>query len=335
MGEVLFRFDRTNFQDCQAAYRGALNQEYYEGDYEIEPGPTIDVHAERRPVGASTIIGVRARSRQRFRRSWAHIRHDGIDLTVLWFVRRGRLRFTGQSDSRIVGVGDFLLTRSSSPLLMECLTDDKQWNEVIHVTVPTHIIRDFIADDVPTGQIVTAPSREIATAERILFDLLQDEGATGAESSRRLLEAVLSLIGDAITERTGDRPLKQTIPGRRMEEIRRFIEIHLSDPNLSTAIVSQGCGISLRYLTTLLQMHGTSFSELVWGQRMAKAKAWLASSDAGEVPISQIAYGLGFKSVAHFSRKFKRVFQVNPSDCRAGSSGALADIHVAPEDCLQ
>ena len=59
----------------------------------------------------------------------------------------------------------------------------------------------------------------------------------------------------------------------------------------------------------------TSFSTLVWEQRLKKAKSWLSMSS--DVSISEIAYSVGFKSPAHFSRMFKRVYSVNPSDLRS------------------
>ena len=81
-------------------------------------------------------------------------------------------------------------------------------------------------------------------------------------------------------------------------------------------MVAKGCGISPRYLSFLLRLKGTSFSELVWDQRLDKAREWLAASDPRDISISEIAYGVGFKSPAHFSRMFKRVFGVNPREFR-------------------
>jgi AraC-like DNA-binding protein len=37
------------------------------------------------------------------------------------------------------------------------------------------------------------------------------------------------------------------------------------------------------------------------------------------VSISEIAYSVGFKSPAHFSRMFKRVFDMNPREYRAAN----------------
>jgi AraC family transcriptional activator of tynA and feaB len=94
MRETLFVFDKRNYLDCQNGYRGARNYEYYLGEYSIEPGSVIDVRADKKLVGTCSIIRVRSRSRQFFKRSWSHIREDATDVAVLWFVKRGRLCIT-------------------------------------------------------------------------------------------------------------------------------------------------------------------------------------------------------------------------------------------------
>ncbi len=77
--------------------------------------------------------------------------------------------------------------------------------------------------------------------------------------------------------------------------------------------------------STLLRLKGTSFSELVWDQRLGKAREWLSASDPRDISISEIAYGVGFKSPAHFSRMFKRVFKVNPREFRGEACDTGAD----------
>ena len=159
---------------------------------------------------------------------------------------------------------------------------------------------------------------ELAIAENILTDVFEDEGLLGADSARALVETALGIIGNAVRANAETGPVRQTIADKRLEDVLRFIEVHLSDPQLSTAMVAKGCGISPRYLSFLLRLKGTSFSELVWEQRLEKARSWLSASDPRDISISEIAYGVGFKSPAHFSRMFKRVFKVNPREFRGG-----------------
>lgn len=316
MAETLFSFDRKNYRECQDRFRGERDQEYYRGDFWIEDASVIDVRAERKAVGPISIIRQRSATNLFFRRTRQHIREDATDLSILWFVKHGSLAFSNQCGNKLANPGDFVITRSMSPFFIECRVDGEGLHEQLHVTVPTHILRAHIPHDFGTGLFMAVERPELAIAENILTDVFEDDGGLAEDSARQLVETALAIIGNAVRADHAAIPLRQTIADRRLDEVLRFIEVHLSDPQLSTAMVARGCGISQRYLSFLLRLKGTSFSELVWQQRLEKARNWLSASGPRDISISEIAYGVGFKSPAHFSRMFKRVFKVNPREFR-------------------
>ncbi len=328
MAETLFALDRRNVHEGQKVFRGERAQEYYRGDFWVEDAPTVDVRSERRTVGAVSIIRQRSASNLFFRRSRQHIREDATDLSILWFVRRGEFAFSNQCGAKVAAEGDFVITRSMEPFLIECRTDGTGLSEVLHVTVPTHLLRAHVAQDCSSALVVPAARGravpELAIAEHLLADVFADDGRLCENSARLLVETALGLIGHTVRALEEPRPARQSIAERRLEDVLRFIEVHLSDPQLSTAMVAKGCGISPRYLSFLLRLRETSFSELVWEQRLGKARDWLTNSDPRDISISEIAYGVGFKSPAHFSRMFKRVFGANPREYRGDSSGEIA-----------
>ena len=316
MAEMLFAFDKGNYRECQELFRGPRAQEYYRGDLAIEDASHVDVKSERKTVGPISIIRQRSATNLSFRRTRQHIREDATDLSILWFVKHGTLALFNQCGSKLARPGDFAITRSMSPFLIECRVDGDAVHELLHVTVPTHILRGHIPQDFSTGLFLPVHRAEFAIAENIFTDVFEDDGALGEESARLLVEAALAIIGNAVRCDEAVAPARQSIADKRLHDVLRFIEIHLADPQLSTAMVAKGCGISPRYLSFLLRLKGTSFSELVWEQRLGKARDWLSNADARDVSISEIAYGVGFKSPAHFSRMFKRVFKVNPREFR-------------------
>ncbi|WP_159978212.1 MULTISPECIES: AraC family transcriptional regulator [unclassified Novosphingobium] len=330
MAETLFSFDKRNYRECQQKFRGVRDQEYYRGDFWIEDGSTIEVRAERKTVGPISIIRQRSAANLFFRRSRQHIREDATDLSILWFVRQGELAFSNQCGNKLARPGDFIITRSMSPFFMECRTDGQGQNEVLHVTVPTHILRAYVHQDFSTGLFMAMERAELAIAQTMLTEVFEDDGGLCEESARLLVDTAMGLIGNAVRASEDMQPVRQSIADRRLDEVLRFIEVHLSDPQLSTAMVARGCGISPRYLSFLLRLRETSFSELVWEQRLAKAKAWLSSSDPRDISISEIAYGVGFKSPAHFSRMFKRVFGANPREYRGECAVEPVGADIAP-----
>lgn len=326
--ETLFVFDKRNFQDCQQAFRGPRNREYYLGDYSIDSSSSVEVRAERKAVGPTSIIRLRSRSRQLFRRTWTHIREDGTDVAILCFVKRGWMRVShpcGETEAR---AGDFIITKSTTPFGVESHPAGDGMVDLLHLTVPMHMLRHVLREDVRTGFCVSAKSRRFGIAERILGDLFEDADEIGEDLALRLVETALSVLCDAIKGEVALKSRRETLPDRRLGDVLRYIETHLSDPKLSVIAVAEGCGISPRYLSLLLKQHGTTFSTLVWDKRLKAAGQWLSESRPGEACISEVAYRVGFKSPAHFSRMFKREFKVSPRQYRAVVDAGSA-VHVA------
>jgi transcriptional regulator GlxA family with amidase domain len=67
----------------------------------------------------------------------------------------------------------------------------------------------------------------------------------------------------------------------------------------------------------VLKANNTSFSDLLWSQRLPKARDWLVTDSFRRYPIHKIASMAGFKSAAHFSRMFKSAYHVAPKEYRA------------------
>ncbi|MES0872444.1 helix-turn-helix transcriptional regulator [Sinimarinibacterium thermocellulolyticum] len=321
--ETLFAFDKRNYKDCQQAFRGPRNREYYVGDYSIDPGAVIDVRAERKVVGACSIIRLRSRTRQFFRRTWTHIREDGTDVAVVCFVKRGWLCVSHPGGESVAKAGDFVVTRSMTPFTVESRVGEDGNYELLHLTVPMHMLRRALNDDIKTGFCVPAANRRFALAERILSDLFEDQGEIAEPLAQQLVDAALCVLADAIKGHDARLPGRQSLAERRLHDVLRYIETHLSDPKLSVVAVAKGCGISPRYLSLLLRQHGTPFSELVWSKRLAAARQWLSTARAGEASISEIAYRVGFKSPAHFSRMFKRAFNISPRQYRTNGAATV------------
>ena len=196
--ETLFAFDKRNYRDCQNAFRGPRNREYYSGDYSIESGSVIDVRAERKAIGSSSIIRLRSRTRLFFRRTWTHIREDATDVAILCFVKRGRIHLSHACGETVARPGDFLLTKSMTPFATECQPGEDGVHEVLHLTVPMHLLRRVGCNDVSTGFCVAADSRKFAIAERILNDLFEDAGELKESVAQLLVDTALTVLAEAI-----------------------------------------------------------------------------------------------------------------------------------------
>jgi signal transduction histidine kinase/DNA-binding response OmpR family regulator/streptogramin lyase len=96
-----------------------------------------------------------------------------------------------------------------------------------------------------------------------------------------------------------------------LERVRQALEAHLTDSDFSVErfaeVVSQSRSQLYRRLHDLT---GQSPSEVIQNFRLERAADLLAAR-AGTV--SEIAYGVGFKSVSHFCRRFQARYGVSPS----------------------
>jgi len=331
MTETLFAFDQRNYLNCQDSFRGTGNQEYYLGDFWIEARSAVDVRADRKAAGNCSIIRLRSNTRLHFRRSWSHIREDSTDVTVLWFVKRGTLCVSHQRGYTRASPGDFLVTKSTTPFFIECQVGPEAMHEVLHVVVPTHLLTSYIPQRLTTGFSIAARGCQFIVAQHILTDIFEEEGELSTSAAQLLVESALSVISQAIGTAPVAGCAHPSLSNKRLHDVLRYIELHLSDPRLSIATVANGCGISPRYVSILLKLHGSSFSRLVWEERLKIACRLLSSSTSNDLSISKVAYGMGFKSLAHFSRKFKAAFNLSPSEYRSMSRVDDAPQHLGAD----
>ena len=98
-------------------------------------------------------------------------------------------------------------------------------------------------------------------------------------------------------------------------EILRFIESHISDPNLSIAKICEELYISDSQLRRAVhKLAGTSPNGYITTIRLNKAKVLLSASDQS---IKDISYACGFASPYYFSRVFSKATGMSPSAYRA------------------
>ncbi|PHN95748.1 AraC family transcriptional regulator [Tenacibaculum discolor] len=68
----------------------------------------------------------------------------------------------------------------------------------------------------------------------------------------------------------------------------------------------------------LFERAGSTFSEFVLGERLARAHRLLTDPGRTASSISTIAFESGFGDLSYFNRTFRRHFGATPSEIRAG-----------------
>ncbi len=98
----------------------------------------------------------------------------------------------------------------------------------------------------------------------------------------------------------------------RLVAMQNYIQHHYRDISLSS--IAAAFGLSETYISRYIRdKSGKTFGEHVTGVRMKKAKAMLRNSS---MTVEAIAQSVGYPSVEHFNRTFKKRFSMTPMQYR-------------------
>ena len=95
----------------------------------------------------------------------------------------------------------------------------------------------------------------------------------------------------------------------------------LEEEGLTVADVAARLGMTPRYLQRLFESEGTTFTEYVTQQRLARAYRTLSDPRLLDRTVTAIAFDVGFGNLSYFNRLFRRAYGATPSDVRAAALG--------------
>ncbi|WP_443060378.1 helix-turn-helix domain-containing protein [Streptomyces sp. NBC_00459] len=136
---------------------------------------------------------------------------------------------------------------------------------------------------------------------RVVVDLVSALFAHALDSDARL---------DPETER---RALTLRIQG--------FIRQHLHEPELAPGAIAAAHHISLSHLHRLFQERGITVAGWMRRERLEQCRRDLGDPLMVTTPIHVIAGRWGFTHVAHFSRAFRRAYEMTPREYRGRAVG--------------
>jgi AraC-like DNA-binding protein len=148
--------------------------------------------------------------------------------------------------------------------------------------------------------------------------LLQNHGLTSPVLRQLFATHVHDLIALAVgaSRQTAEVAHGRGLRAARLSAIKSDIVHQLDNERLSVTGVAEGRGVTSRYVQMLFESEGTTFTEYVIAQRLARARRMLADSTLRDRTISAIAFDVGFGNLSYFNRVFRRKFGMTPSDAR-------------------
>jgi len=142
----------------------------------------------------------------------------------------------------------------------------------------------------------------------LAYELPQLDGPESAAAASAALELLRAAVEPALpSSRSARRTALQA-------EVRRYVRTHLQDPALGPESIARAHAMSVRALHALFEDAPESVAGLVRRERLERCLQDLELPTGGS--ITEIAFRWGFRDAAHFSRVFKREYEMTPSEAR-------------------
>jgi AraC-like DNA-binding protein len=248
-------------------------------------------------------------------RNRAHIDRGGARLFSFLLPVRGAVAFEHCGHSITLRAGDFTLCDNAAPHRLH----SSETTELIVLRVTPTVIREHLPNpELWCGMCLPSESIFAAAAVNMVRDLYRrlDAGV----SERFAQTAAANLLGVLSTSigMTFEVPESASSIVTRRIQAQRYVESHLCDHDLAPARVARALNISSRYLRMLFAGEPESIAGYILRRRLEECARQLANPMLRGRTITRIALANGFSSAAHFTRTFRDLYRVTPSQFRGG-----------------
>ncbi len=214
----------------------------------------------------------------------------------------------------ILEPGSFALYDSTQPY---SLTFKERFHQFV-VQMPKDVLSRHLMDPEQYTAIPISGKTGLGSVLTNFIFSLVSELRNVQQAPDQLSENLVNMIAMAFSssvmlEQVGDQSFVQESLRQR---IRQYIDNNLCNPELSNNHIAASQGISIRYLHKLFQNEEETLHNLVLHKRLKRSYQLLGDPQYAGHSIERIAYKTGFASPSHFSRSFKKYFNISPSDLR-------------------
>lgn len=213
---------------------------------------------------------------------------------------------------------DGMAVLSSGGDVGECeIVSDSQ---CVHLRVARAALAPMVADlDAALVRPIPATTGPLSLLRRYL-DLVQTSDALTDPQTRKLVVAhVEDLLALALGATRDSAMLAggRGVRAARLCAVKAEIMANLGARGLSLPVVAARLRISPSYVRKLFESEGTSFTDFVLTERLARARRLLTDAGTVDRTVADIALEAGFGDLSYFNRAFRRRFGDTPSGIRA------------------
>lgn len=307
--DIIFTTDDYQPKQRYAAWREAICDVYVHVDVRATRPDEYRGFIREAKFGKVVLTDILL-SEQRIQRSSRHIARLDKDCYYLQLIYSGNIDVIQRDATHRSNAARGALFCATEEYELRCKGDVRSF----YLEIP----RAEFAERFPKERIpVSAPINTTRGLGRIATEFcatLAAEGSKLDENARAYLgEQLMDMLALTLLSSEGDLPAAEgSVRQARLRAVQRWIEAHISDPDLSLEKIAAANGISLRYLHLLFRQSKMSASEWIWNRRLELCYDRIAKGDGQS--ITAIAFEHGFNSSAHFSTLFRRKYGVPPRD---------------------
>ncbi len=254
------------------------------------------------------------------RRTPALISQADPDMLKLFLVCGGGSSVVDQEGQQArLSAAEFALYDTRRPYEVACGVDRDRPTRVMTFMFPPALLplsraglRQLSATRIPA----TAGLGELTS--QFLLQLARNIDHYSPAEAARLSTAALEILGTRLA-RELDAEQWDSPEARRhalLTAVQAFINQHLADRQLTPTTIAAAHHMSLRSLQQLFHDEGLTVAGWIRQRRLDRCRRDLADPALAARPIAAIAARWGFSSAAEFSRTFRAVHGLAPSDYR-------------------
>jgi len=272
--------------------------------------PNAMITAEK--LGPLLLIKMRCGSATISRPAGAATAADFVSTFLIVLSGRATLRHYGREV--VLTPGDITMYDHSADYSL-CYEQPAQ---VIMIRVPSALVRQlFPVADSFYGQRVPSDVGLTSTALAMAVDLSNKVDKPHClQFQERAAKHLLELLATAYAEAMDEMNDASALLTRRLWSVRLFIEENLRDPSLCPGLVAERLKLSGRYLRMVFSQSDESPSSYILRRRLEESACNLRDARWKSRSITEIAFGWGFNSAPHFTRTFRQLFSMSPSEYR-------------------
>ena len=307
--DIIFTTDDYQPKQRYAAWREAICDVYVHVDVRATRPDEYRGFIREAKFGKVVLTDILL-SEQRIQRSSRHIARLDKDCYYLQLIYSGNIDVIQRDATHRSNAARGALFCATEEYELRCKGDVRSF----YLEIP----RAEFAERFPKERIpVSAPINTTRGLGRIATEFCATLAAEGSKldenAHAHLGEQLMDMLALTLLSSEGDLPAAEgSVRQARLRAVQRWIEAHISDPDLSLEKIAAANGISLRYLHLLFRQSKMSASEWIWNRRLELCYDRIAKGDGQS--ITAIAFEHGFNSSAHFSTLFRRKYGVPPRD---------------------